>query len=391
MSKQVLLGVTGGIAAYKMVEVASKLTKLGYNVHVVMTKAGTEFVTPLTFESITHNPVEVDLFSPPKQYNIKHVSLADKADVCLIGPATANFIGKIAHGIADDLLTTIVLATRAKVLFAPSMNVNMYNNPILQDNLKYLKENGYKIIEPETGRLACGYEGKGRMPEPDNLVDWVINELTVKDFKGKKVFITAGPTRELLDPVRFLSNYSTGKMGYHLARTAANRGADVTLVSGPTNLKPPVNVKMYYIESALELAEKVNELICESDIIIMSAAVADFRPAEFQKNKIKKGYKDYLSLELVANPDILSNLGKSKKEGQFLVGFAAESDNILENARNKLIKKNLDMIIANDISGFGNDENEIIVITEKYIEEVPRMKKSELADIILDKISEKTS
>jgi phosphopantothenoylcysteine decarboxylase/phosphopantothenate--cysteine ligase len=390
VSKNVLLGITGGIAAYKMVEVASKLTKLGYNVRVVMTEGGTRFVTPLTFQNITRNPVEVDLFSPPEHYNVKHVSLADSADVCLIGPATANFIGKVASGIADDLLTTIILATKAKVLIAPSMNVNMYNNPILQDNLAYLKEKGYKIIEPETGELACGYEGKGRLPEPDTLVEWVIKELTTRDLTGKKILITAGPTREPLDPVRFLSNYSTGKMGYSLARAASHRGADVTLVSGPTNLKPPVGVTTYYIETALELAKKVNELIFESDIVIMTAAVADFRPTEFQEKKIKKGYLDYLSLEFRANPDILANLGKSKKEGQLLVGFAAESEDLLENARNKLIKKNLDIIIANHISGFSSDENEITVITEDYIEEVPRMKKSELANIILDKICEKT-
>ncbi|HLV08724.1 MAG TPA: bifunctional phosphopantothenoylcysteine decarboxylase/phosphopantothenate--cysteine ligase CoaBC [Halanaerobiales bacterium] len=388
MSKNVLLGITGGIAAYKMVEVASQLYKKDYNVQVVMTKNASKFVSPLTFRSITGNPVKVDLFHDEGDYNVKHISLADNADICLIGPATANIIAKLAAGIADDLLSTTILATESKVILAPSMNAKMYNNPVLQDKLKYLSDKGYIIIEPETGNLACGYKGKGRLPEPDFLVEWVIKELTKKDLLEKRILITAGPTCEPMDPVRYLSNYSTGKMGYSLARAAVNRGAKVILVSGPTSLKPPVGVKTHYIQTAQELAENVEELKYDSDIIIMAAAVSDFRPAEYKDNKIKKGYLDYLSLELKSNPDIIANIGKSRKQGQLLVGFAVESEDILENARNKLIKKNLDLIIANDISSFGSDDNEITLITEDYIEEIPRMNKKQIADIIFDKIVE---
>jgi len=388
VSKNVLLGITGGIAAYKMVEVASQLYKKDYNVQVVMTKNASKFVSPLTFRSITGNPVKVDLFHDEGDYNVKHISLADNADICLIGPATANIIAKLAAGIADDLLSTTILATESKVILAPSMNAKMYNNPVLQDKLKYLSDKGYIIIEPETGNLACGYKGKGRLPEPDFLVEWVIKELTKKDLLEKRILITAGPTCEPMDPVRYLSNYSTGKMGYSLARAAVNRGAKVILVSGPTSLKPPVGVKTHYIQTAQELAENVEELKYDSDIIIMAAAVSDFRPAEYKDNKIKKGYLDYLSLELKSNPDIIANIGKSRKQGQLLVGFAVESEDILENARNKLIKKNLDLIIANDISSFGSDDNEITLITEDYIEEIPRMNKKQIADIIFDKIVE---
>ncbi|MFW6035765.1 MAG: bifunctional phosphopantothenoylcysteine decarboxylase/phosphopantothenate--cysteine ligase CoaBC [Halothermotrichaceae bacterium] len=388
MEKNILLGITGGIAAYKMASVASTLTKMGHSVHAVMTEGGTKFVTPLTFQNITHNPVEVELFTPPVHYDVKHISLADRADICLIAPATANFIGKIAGGIADDLLSTIVMATNAPILISPSMNVNMYNNPVFQDNLAYLKEKGYKIIKPASGRLACGYEGKGRLPEPEELVENIIAELTVNDFVDEKVLITAGPTREPLDPVRYLSNYSSGKMGYELARAAVNRGAEVTLISGPTNLQPPAGVETIFVENAQTMNKEVQINFKEKSTIIMTAAVADFKPAEFNENKIKKDYLDYLTIELKPNPDILAGIGQKKKDDQLLVGFAAESKNLIANAQRKLNKKNLDMIIANEVSNMGSDQNQATVLTEDYIEEIPMISKAELADIILDKIKE---
>lgn len=386
MDKNILLGITGGIAAYKMVEVASSLTKLGYSVNTVMTKGGREFVTPLTFQNITHNPVETELFTPPAHYQVKHISLAEKANVCLIGPATANFIGKLASGIADDLLSTIIMATNAPVLLSPSMNSNMYNNPVVQDNLKYLKDKGYKIIEPAEGDLACGYQGKGRLPEPEELVERVIAELTVSDLKEKQILITAGPTREKIDPIRYLSNLSSGKMGYSLARAACFRGANVTLISGPTNLKPPINVNVSYVESAEEMYKEVKKYNVNSDIFIMTAAVADFSPVEYQENKIKKNTVEQLSLKLKINPDILYEIGQNKRDDQLLVGFAAESKNLIKNARQKLLNKKLDMIIANDIRAFSNDENKVTIITSEQFEELPVMKKNKLADIILDRI-----
>lgn len=386
MKKNILLGITGGIAAYKMVEVASRLTKLGHSVHVVMTEGGTRFVTPLTFQSITHNSVETDLFTPPEHYNVKHISLADAADVCLIAPATANFIGKIAGGIADDLLSTIVMATEAPVLIAPSMNVHMFHNPILQDNLSYLRDKGYKIIEPGTGVLACGYQGKGRLPEPVELVERILYELRSRELAGKKVLVTAGPTREPLDPVRYLSNYSSGKMGYALARAASFRGAEVILISGPTTLTPPLGVRYISVKTAREMEHEVKKYAPEQDIIIMAAAVADYRPVEFRAQKIKKRDKQGLNLELMPNPDILAGVGKNKREGQLLIGFALESENLIENALKKLEKKNLDMIIANHISAFAGDENEVTVINSTEKEKLPRMEKSELADTIMDRV-----
>ncbi|MFW5992243.1 MAG: bifunctional phosphopantothenoylcysteine decarboxylase/phosphopantothenate--cysteine ligase CoaBC [Halanaerobiaceae bacterium] len=388
MKKNILLGITGGIAAYKMIEVARKLTKLGCSVHTVMTEAGTEFVTPMTFESITHNPVETELFTPPVHYNIKHISLAEKADLCLVAPATANFIGKIAGGIADDLLSTIIMATRAPVIFSPSMNVNMYNNQILQDNIGYIKSKGYKIIEPAEGDLACGDSGKGRLPEPEELIENVLLELKPSDLKDKSVLITAGPTREYIDPIRFLSNSSSGKMGYALAREAALHGAEVTLISGPTNITPPSTVKTFcYVESTEEMLLKVKEHLNDSDIIIMNAAVSDFRPLELQENKIKKDERDSLILKLAPNPDILTEIGHIKKKSQKLIGFAAESYNLVENAEKKLIKKNLDMIIANHIDAFSADWNEIIIMTGEDREEISRQEKTELAGIIIDRIN----
>ena len=390
MKKDILLGITGGIAAYKMVEVASRLTKLGHSVHVVMTESATRFITPLTFRNITRNPVEIDLFSPPRNYTVKHISLAERADICLIGPATANFIGRLAHGLADDLLTTVIMASKAPVLLAPSMNVNMFNNPILQGNLSYLREKGYEVIEPDSGRMACGDEGKGRLPEPAELVENILAGLTKKDFKGKRLLISAGPTREPLDPVRFFSNYSSGKMGYALARAASYRGATVKLISGPTQLTPPLGAETIRVEKAVEMKEAVERLADEQDIIIMAAAVMDFSPADPQKDKIKKSGNQQKLVKLRATTDILAGLGQRKKRGQYLIGFAAESRNLPENARAKLKNKNLDMIIGNDISdrrvGFASEENQVIILTESLSSQLPKLKKLKLADIILDNI-----
>ncbi|AZO95207.1 bifunctional phosphopantothenoylcysteine decarboxylase/phosphopantothenate--cysteine ligase CoaBC [Halocella sp. SP3-1] len=389
MKKEILLGITGGIAAYKVVEVASRLTKMGYSVNTVMTEGGTKFVAPLTFQSITHNPVHTDLFSPPEHFNVKHISLADRADLCLIAPATANFIGKLAGGIADNLLSTIIMATKAPILIAPSMNVNMYHNSIFQDNISYLKKKGYEVIDPDKGYLACGYQGEGRLPEPELLVDLITGRLSEKDFAGKKILVTAGPTREYLDPIRFLSNKSSGKMGYALARTAARRGAEVTLLSGPVNLTPPYGVETIFIESASQLAEEVKLHSQNYDIVIMAAAVADFRPADYQKEKIKKGKQfDNFKLNMMRNSDILEGIGRHKKKRQILVGFAAESEDLLNNARDKMEKKNLDMIVANDIAGFTSDQNSVTIITNKYAKDIPLMKKTEIAGIIFDRISE---
>ncbi len=386
MKGNILLGITGGIAAYKMVDVASRLVKKGFSVNTVMTKGGTKFVTPLTFQNITHNPVNVDLFTTAVNYDVKHISLAEKADLCLIGPVTANFIGKLANGIADDLLSTIIMATKAPVFLAPSMNVNMYTNPILQDNISYLKEKGYKIIEPDSGYLACGTTGKGRLPEPVELVENIISYFTKKDYQDKRILITAGPTREPLDPVRFLSNYSTGKMGYAIAKAVKYRGAEVTLVTGPSNLDIPAGIKVIQVERTEEMYRETISNSSFQDIIIMTAAVADYRPLCYYKEKIKKKLKDGLSLELVSNNDILAELGKNKKTGQIVVGFAVESQDLIINAKEKLNKKNLDMIIANDVSAFASDKNEVTFITKNTVENIAEMEKIELADLILDKV-----
>ncbi|MFW5976310.1 MAG: bifunctional phosphopantothenoylcysteine decarboxylase/phosphopantothenate--cysteine ligase CoaBC [Bacillota bacterium] len=385
----IVLGVTGGIAAYKVVQVASNLTQIDYNIDVVMTESAKEFVTPLTFRTITRNPVESDLFSPPQNFEVKHISLAKKADLFLIAPATANFISKIASGIADDLLSTLILATRAPVLIAPAMNVNMYNNSIIQDNINYLKEKGFKFIIPESGYLACGDTGKGRLPDPPLLTEAVISELTPNILEGKKVLVTAGPTREPLDPVRYISNYSSGKMGYALAKAAFNAGGEVTLVSGPVSINSPFGVKTQKVETAREMAKKINDISSNYDIIIMAAAVADFRPHTKNKRKIKKE-KFEKSLNLTSNPDILKKLGKNKNNDQILIGFAAETSNLIQNAEKKLKEKNLDMIIANDISkseiGFGSESNEVTIIDKYQKEKIRKMDKQKLAELIIKKI-----
>ncbi len=386
MSANILLGITGGIAAYKMLGTASSLTKLGYNVYTVMTESAAEFVSPLAFHSITHLPVETDLFKSTSS-EVKHIELADKTDLFLIAPATANFIAKSAAGIADDLLTTVVLAAQAPILIAPSMNVHMFENQVVQRNLKTLECLDYKIITPEAGYLACGYTGKGRLPEPETLVQSVIKELSKKDLNGKKVLVTAGPTREALDPVRFISNYSSGKMGYALAKAASYRGADVILVSGPTNLETPLGVEKYQVETAEDMKKEVFKHFESSDIIIMAAAVADYRPKKTNKEKIKKTNAD-LQIEMERTTDILAELGKRKTANKLLIGFAAESSKILENAENKLNRKNADYIIANDISsddaGFEGDKNQITILSRDKQKEFPLQEKEELAHKIFD-------
>ena len=390
--KTVVIGVSGGIAVYKTLDVISRLKKLGVNVNVIMTKSATEFVTPLSFQSLSQNYVVCDMFEDPKTWDVEHISLAKRADVFLMAPATANVIGKMANGIADDMLTTTVMATKAKVLIAPAMNTNMYENPIVQRNINTLKELGYNFVEPESGRLACGDIGKGKLATPETIVDEVVKLLSTKqDLKGKSIIITAGPTMESIDPVRFISNRSSGKMGYAIASQAINRGADVTLISGPTNLTPPQNLKkLIRIESAKDMYDAVIENFDKNEVIIKSAAVADYKPKDYSNKKIKKSNDD-LSIELDRNKDIAYEIGKIKKE-KILVGFAAETNDLIENAKGKVQKKNLDFIVANDLTkegaGFGVDTNIVKIIDKQgNITEYPKMKKEEVANVILDKIT----
>ena len=391
--KTVVIGVSGGIAVYKTLDVISRLRKLGVNVNVIMTKSATEFVTPLSFQSLSQNYVVCDMFEDPKTWDVEHVSLAKRADVFLIAPATANVIGKIANGIADDMLTTTVMATKAKVLIAPAMNTNMYENPILQRNINTLKELGYNFVEPESGRLACGDTGKGKLASPEIIVDEVVKLLSKEqDLKGKSIIVTAGPTVESIDPMRYITNRSTGKMGYSIAKEAIERGADVTLITGPTNLTPPQNLKkLVKIESAKDMYEAVLENLDENDIVIKSAAVADYKPKNYSNKKIKKSDDD-LIIELDRNKDIAQEIGKIKNN-KILVGFAAETNDLIQNASLKIKKKNLDFIVANDLTkegaGFGVDTNIVKIIDkEGNITEYPKMKKEEVANIILDKIKE---
>ena len=391
--KTVVIGVSGGIAVYKTLDVISRLRKLGVNVNVIMTKSATEFVTPLSFQSLSQNYVVCDMFEDPKTWDVEHISLAKRADVFLIAPATANVIGKIANGIADDMLTTTVMATKAKVLIAPAMNTNMYENPILQRNINTLKELGYNFVEPESGRLACGDTGKGKLASPETIVDEVVKLLSKgQDLKGKSIIVTAGPTVESIDPMRYITNRSTGKMGYSIAKEAIERGADVTLITGPTNLTPPQNLKkLIKIESANDMYEAVLENLDENDVVIKSAAVADYKPKNYSNKKIKKSDDD-LVIELDRNKDIAQEIGKIKNN-KILVGFAAETNDLIENASLKIKKKNLDFIVANDLTkegaGFGVDTNIVKIIDkEGNITEYPKMKKEEVANIILDKIKE---
>lgn len=388
--KNILIGVCGGIAAYKICDLVSRLKKSDANIDVIMTKASINFINPLTFQSLSSNKVIVDMFEEPSYWEIEHISLAKKADMVLIAPATANIIGKIANGIADDMLTTTVMATKAPIVFAPAMNNIMYENSILQENILRLKNKGYIFIDPIEGRLACGDVGKGKMAEPEFIEKFICNLfISSSDLKGKTIIVTAGPTKEAIDPVRFISNHSTGKMGYAIAEKAALRGANVYLISGPTNLTSPMGVKVINVVSAKEMYKKIMEYYYEADVVIKSAAVADYAPAEISNQKIKKKEED-LTIRLVKNPDILYELGKIK-ENKVLVGFAMETQNLIENAKEKISKKNLDFIVANDLetegAGFACDTN-IVKIIDKYgyIESIPKMSKLDLADIIIDKV-----
>lgn len=363
--KNVVVGVTGGVAVYKALDVISRLKKKDINVDVIMTKSACEFVTPLSFQSLSQNAVIKNMFDEPRAFEIQHISLAKKADVLVVVPATANIIGKVANGIADDMLSTTIMATNAKVIFAPAMNTNMYNNPIVQENIKKLISYGYKFINPSSGRLACGDVGDGKLADTEEIAEVILSHLhEPKDLLGKKVLVTAGPTRANLDPVRFLTNRSTGKMGYAIAEEARDRGAEVVLVSGPTGIKAPIGVKIIKVETNEEMLNAVKAEFDTSDIVVKSAAVSDYKPNTYSDKKIKKGPGN-LNIELVRDNDILKELGTLKKH-QILVGFAAESNDVIENAHIKLKKKNLDYIVANDItesnSGFGSDTNRVTII-----------------------------
>jgi len=390
--KVVVLGVTGGIAAYKAAELVRLLVKQGASVHVIMTRSAREFIAPLTFQTLSTNPVHTDLFNLIEEQEIGHISLADRADLFIIAPATANIIGKLASGIADDLLTTTVMATRAPVLLAPAMNVNMYGNPIYRDNAERLRGHGYQFVEPAKGMLACGWEGEGRLQEPAVICEEAIAVLSRKDLLGERVLVTAGPTREELDPVRYISNHSSGKMGYALARAARRRGAEVVLISGPVCLEPPYGVETVGVTSADEMREAALGAFADSSIVIKAAAVADYRPESRAGAKIKKT-DAVLNVKLKKNPDILAELGRNKGE-RFIVGFAAETTELVENAVKKLEQKNLDMVIANDVTregaGFTVDTNIVkILYRDGGVEDMPLMDKGKLADLILDRIVEK--
>lgn len=391
--KTIVLGVTGGIAAYKSCDLVSKLRKLGFNIHVIMTKSACEFVQPITFQTLSNNFVIYDMFEEPKTWEVEHIELAKKADLFLIAPATANFIGKLACGIADDMLTTTVMATKAPVLIAPAMNTNMYENPIVQDNIARLEKLSYSFIEPASGLLACGDIGKGKLADVQTIVDYVENFFKNKDkdqdLKGLRVLVTAGPTIESIDPVRYITNRSSGKMGYAIASSAIERGAKVTLVSGKTNLEIPKGVdKFIEIESAEDLYRTMFAEFNDSDIVIQSAAVADYKPKNYSDKKIKKSDDD-LHIELDRNKDVAQELGKIKSK-QVLVGFAAETNDVLENAKKKIAKKNLNFIVANDLTksgaGFASDTNIVKIIDASgQIEEFPKLMKTEVGNIILDK------
>ena len=390
--KTVLLGVTGGIAAYKMPNVARMLKKMHCNVHVLMTQNATNFITATTFETLTGNKCLIDTFDRNFEFSVEHVALAKQADLVLLAPATANVIGKIANGIADDMLTTTVMACTCKVLVAPAMNHNMYHNSIVQENLEKLKRHGYEMIDPVCGMLANGDTGDGKLPSEETLVEYVLRELAFeKDMQGLKVLVTAGPTQEAIDPVRFISNHSTGKMGYAIAKTAALRGADVTLVSGPAEVEPPMFVNFVPVVTAKDMFEAVTGRSDEMDAVIKAAAVADYRPKFVNTEKTKKKDGD-MSIELERTDDILKWLGEHKKDSQFLCGFSMETEHMLENSRAKLKKKNLDMIVANNLkvagAGFGTDTNVVTMIRENKETELPIMSKEEVAGAILDEIFE---
>lgn len=388
--KTVVLAVTGSIAAYKIATLASQLSKLHANVQVLMTKNATNFINPITFETLTGNKCLVDTFDRNFQFSVEHVSLAKMADVVMITPASANVIGKIAHGIADDMLTTTVMACKCKKILAPAMNTQMFENPIVQDNIKTLEHYGYEVIQPAVGLLACKDVGKGKMPEPEVLLEYILHEIAYpKDLKGKKILVTAGPTQEPVDPVRYLTNHSTGKMGYAIARMCSFRGADVTLVTGKTALSRPLFVDTVEITTAREMYEAVTDRYEQQDIVIKAAAVADYRPREVSAEKVKKSDGE-MAIRLERTDDILQYLGLHKREDQFLCGFSMETENMLGNSRAKLVKKNLDMIVANNLkvpgAGFAGDTNVVTLITQDGEEELPLLSKEETAVRILNKI-----
>ena len=388
--KTVLLGVTGSIAAYKIAYLASALKKLHAQVHVLMTENATNFINPITFESLTGNKCLVDTFDRNFQFQVEHVSIAKQADVVMIAPASANVIGKLAHGIADDMLTTTIMACKCKKIISPAMNTNMYENPIVQDNLAILQHYGYEVIEPASGYLACGDTGAGKMPEPEMLLEYILREIAKeKDPTGQKVLVTAGPTQEAIDPVRYITNHSSGKMGYALAKAAMLRGAQVTLVSGPCAIEPPPFVKLVPIVTAKEMFDAVTSVSFEQDIIIKAAAVADYRPAKAFDDKVKK-QEGQMSIELEKTDDILQYLGDNRVPGQFLCGFSMETQNMLGNSRAKLGKKHLDMVAANNLkvagAGFQGDTNVLTLITQDEDVSLQLMSKEDAANIILDKI-----
>ena len=393
--KKIVLGVTGSIAAYKIAGLASMLVKQHADVHVIMTKNACNFINPITFETLTKNKCLVDTFDRNFEFSVKHVSLAQSADVFLIAPASANVIGKVANGICDDMLTTTICATRKPVLISPAMNTGMYENPIVQDNLKKLASFGYTIIEPATGRLACGDNGKGKMPEPEELFDNILLAIArEKDFEGKRVLISAGPTQEAIDPVRYITNHSSGKMGYALAKMAKLRGADVTLVSGPVSIKPFSGINVVDVKSAEDMFEAITSRSENADIVIMCSAVADYTPAVYSEQKVKKHEDEDMSIQLSRTKDILQHLGQHKGEKQVLVGFSMETEDLINNSKAKLEKKNVDFICANSIStnqtGFGVDTNKVTIISKNDITELPLCSKEDTADKILDRIYEIT-
>ena len=393
--KTVVLAVSGSIAAYKIASLASALKKLHANVQVLMTKNAVNFINPITFESLTGNKCLVDTFDRNFQYSVEHVALAKQADVVLVAPASANVIGKIAHGIADDMLTTTVMACKCKKIIAPAMNTNMFDNPILQDNLKILEHYGYEVISPAVGYLACGDTGAGKMPEPELLLQYILREIAYeKEMQGKRVLVTAGPTQEAIDPVRFITNHSTGKMGYAIAKMCMLRGAEVTLVSGPTSIAKPEFVHVVDVVTAKEMYEEVTKRAKDQDIIIKAAAVADYRPKSVSGEKMKKKDDD-LAIPMERTDDILKFLGEHKKEHQFLCGFSMETENMLENSRKKLEKKHLDMIVANNLkvegAGFAGDTNVVTIITGQEEVSLGKMTKEETALRILDEILKATN
>ena len=388
--KTVLLGVTGSIAAYKIAYLASALMKRHADVHVLMTENATNFINPITFETLTGNKCLVDTFDRNFQFQVEHVSIAKKADVVMIAPASANVIGKLAHGIADDMLTTTIMACKCKKFISPAMNTNMFENPVVQDNLKILEHYGYEVIAPASGYLACGDTGAGKMPEPETLLAYIEREISCgKDLRGKKILVTAGPTQESIDPVRYITNHSSGKMGYAIAKAAMLRGADVTLVSGRTAIEPPMFVNLVSVVTAKDMYEAVTSVSDDQDIIIKAAAVADYRPAKVSDEKVKKS-DGQMSIELERTDDILKFLGEHKRDGQFLCGFSMETQNVIGNSRAKLTKKNLDMVAANNVkvkgAGFQGDTNVLTLITQDEEVSLPLMSKEDAAFKILDKI-----